>query len=74
MKLSKKEYIKDLRFKNIELIDDLAAYSKIETEKIVVRTQELDSVFLKFVAEVFYNGMLVRHINMAHSPGERIGY
>lgn len=28
-------YIKDLRFKNIELIDDLAAYSKIETEKIV---------------------------------------
>lgn len=28
-------YIKDLKFKNIELLDDLAAYSKIETEKIV---------------------------------------
>lgn len=28
-------YIKDLKFKNIELLDDLAAYSKIETEKVV---------------------------------------
>lgn len=28
-------YIKDLKFKNIELLDDLAVYSKIETEKII---------------------------------------
>lgn len=28
-------YIKDLRFKNIELIDDLSAYSKIETKKVI---------------------------------------
>lgn len=28
-------YIKDLRFKNIELIDDLAVYSKVEPEKVI---------------------------------------
>lgn len=28
-------YVKDLRFKNIELIDDLAVYSKAETEKVI---------------------------------------
>lgn len=28
-------YVKDLRFKNIELIDDLAVYSKAEPEKVI---------------------------------------
>ena len=28
-------YIKDLRFKNIELIDDLAVYSKVKPEKVI---------------------------------------
>lgn len=28
-------YVKDLRFKNIEVIDDLAAYSKVEPEKVI---------------------------------------
>lgn len=28
-------YVKDLRFKNIELLDDLADYSKVEPEKVV---------------------------------------
>lgn len=28
-------YVKDLRFKNIELIDDLAVYSKVEPEKVI---------------------------------------
>lgn len=28
-------YVKDLKFKNIELIDDLAVYSKVEPEKVI---------------------------------------